>query len=157
MGRVIIVITICFLSALLYRLGGIGKPWTTFKARDAGCSLCAVGIMLALGVQVYWWVHLLSFGLMWAALSTYTYGIPKPNGNVQWYHWLLHGIMVQFSGLLYVIFLKSSLGWFAVGVGMSGLLVVAWSQLMDDVNWEEGGRGFIVAFMKWWLVIQAVV
>jgi hypothetical protein len=58
----------CLLSGILYRLGGIGKPFNT-KWRDLGCPTI---LTILLTVLFGWhWVYLLVFGLSFGALTTY--------------------------------------------------------------------------------------
>ena len=58
------------LNAILYRLGGYGKPFNT-KYRDFGCPAIALGTLFLLGVRAPWWCWFFSFGLMFGSLTTY--------------------------------------------------------------------------------------
>ena len=84
-GVIMIVGTIIatVLSAWFYRLGGLSKeqgkkdfPWLpdwvfNTKARDVGCTLVSFGWMILFFGKVGWYVHPISFGLMFASLTTY--------------------------------------------------------------------------------------
>lgn len=136
MALVIWLIASC-LSALLYRLGGIGKPWNT-RFRDAGCPLVALGLWWYIdGFSLsQWWAYLLVFGLSWGALSTYWDWI---TGKDNFY---LHGF---FCGLATFPLFWCGVHWWAilaraivcaVGIGL-------WSKWIGNDTTEESGRGFI--------------
>lgn|SRR3990167_2832006 len=63
-----LILSVC--SGILYRKGGTSKGT---KWRDLGCPLIA---LLAIWLQAnfiipYWWAYLLTYGLMFASLTTY--------------------------------------------------------------------------------------
>jgi len=137
------------LSAVLYRMGGMGDegrkkfpnvPAWFFdsKARDIGCSLVTVGITggLSLLPNSPWWAYLLSFLLLFGALTTYwdfLFGYDN--------FWM-HGAM---CGLAFAPFM-----WFdeplALGIRIAVLAILmgAWSAVVGKDWLEEGGRGFFL-------------
>jgi len=67
------------ISGLLGRMGGAAKSgkWYDFllntKTRDAGCSLLTVIAWIScFGLNLsFWWVYIITFGLLWATFTTY--------------------------------------------------------------------------------------
>lgn len=126
-------------------MGGtsLGTRW-----RDCGVSLI---IALYLGYIAYLkgflglWVAVSlfpTFGLGWAALTTYRYFLPKPS-DYKWYHYSLHGFMVALSA---TFFAWASGYW--LGFGIRSIvccgLVGFWSHIISKDTLEEWGRGFIL-------------
>lgn len=70
--KIILILVASLISATLYRLGGIGKPFDT-KYRDLGCPLVFLGLFWGLqGFKLaFWWVYLTVFLLTFGALTTY--------------------------------------------------------------------------------------
>jgi hypothetical protein len=99
----LLVLPLSVLSGILYRMGG-AAGWNT-KYRDVGCSLLFYGTLLAYlffsEVSLNIWGYLaclLSFGFLWASLSTYW-------DNVFGFDNLwVHGFMCGFSSLPYAIY-----------------------------------------------------
>lgn len=76
---IVYLIALAVLCGIFGRLGGAAKSgqWYDFlcntKTRDAGCSLCilAAWMLLYKFNPSFWWVYLITFGLQWAAFTTY--------------------------------------------------------------------------------------
>jgi len=137
------------LSGVLYRLGGWGGegrekypnvPGWVFdsKARDVGCSLVAVGTVGLLGLlpPAPWWAYLLSFLLLFGALTTYwdfLFGYDN---------FYMHGAM---CGLAFAPFM-----WFGeplelgIRILVLGTLMGVWSGIVGKDWLEEFGRGFFI-------------
>jgi hypothetical protein len=141
--RIIAFVALCLLSGLLYRLGGIGKPWNT-KWRDFGVPVVALAAMLVLGIGAswgLWWLHLISAVLLFGSLTTYWehWG----SDDVEWYEWLATGFVYSLAYLPYVWYLDLWIP-FLIRTIVLALLTMAWSEVIDDVDWEERGRGFLI-------------
>lgn len=136
--KILILIFFSLLSALLYRLGGIGKPFNTLY-RDLGTPLVTLLAFLILGGQFVWWIWLLCFILMFISMTTYWKGNAP---DVLWYHWLFTGLAYGFSMLPYA-FLGHWVG-FILRTGILGLLTMIWSEKNNNDTLEELGRGFLV-------------
>ncbi len=131
------------LSAILYRMGGtsLGTKW-----RDIGCSGVIVAEIALFG-QIKGIVAFISllpcFFLMWGALSTYRYFLPKPK-DYGFIHYFLHGLFVAMAMFPLMFFTGHWLGFgvrclvCAVGIGI-------WSVKTKWATLEELGRGFIIA------------
>jgi hypothetical protein len=137
-------IVMTFLSALCYHLGGIGKPYPT-KLRDIGCSLITLQSMLILhllckSALVNIIVYLLCFGLSWGALSTYW---KKKGTDAKWWNWFLHGFFVGLAAIP-CMFLGVKLYIIIIRAVILGLAMMVWSEKIDDVTWEESGRGALI-------------
>lgn len=137
-----IILVLAIIGGVLYRLGGTsaGSKW-----RDAGVSLVSVGYLaVRLPLIDGWAVGALiaSFGLMWMALSTYRYFLPKPV-DYKWWHYALHGFMVALA-VLPVALVTKHLLFFAIRCIICSMLVGGWSHLISEDNLEEFGRGFII-------------
>lgn len=139
------------ISGFFYRLGGLSKeqarqqiPWCpswiiNSKTRDVGCSLLTVLWMILFYPHVHWYVHLISFGLMWGALSTYWDFL---NGKDNFW---LHGWGIGLACLAYAI--DSGL-WIGFGVRAFALAVLmgVWCAIFKNDWIEEYGRGaFVIA------------
>ncbi len=69
-SKVIYTVVASIGSAILYRLGGMTGFNT--KLRDLGCATVGLLVMLfVVGVSCHWLIHLLSFLLLFGALTTY--------------------------------------------------------------------------------------
>ena len=129
------------LNALLYRLGGQGKPFNT-RYRDIGCSLVTLITCLVLGLTGALWAtvgaYLLTFGLSWGALASYW----KSGQDMKFRHWCFHGIGLALA-LLPIIFITRH--WLGFGIRLFLLppLIAGWSGIIGESWLEEWGRGFI--------------
>lgn len=134
----IIVITVAatVVSAMLYRLGGMAGSNT--KVRDFGCPTVALGWMLLCFQPVAWWVHFISFGLMFGALTTYW------DDLFGYDNYYMHGGMVALAYLPYAIVTGVWL-WFIVRVIVVALFMGIWCDIFKKDWVEEGGRGGIIA------------
>lgn len=144
-----IAITIIFtvLSAILYRLGGLGREQDQWipawlkntKYRDVGCSLLAVGWMAIYYERVEWFWYLASFGVLWGALTTYwDFVFEKDN------FWV-HGLGIGVAFIFYAIATGDWIGW---GIRCLSLAVLTggWCAIFKNDWVEELGRGaFIIA------------
>lgn len=138
------------LSGLLYRLGGWGGPgrvkcpnlpgwFFDTKARDIGCAIVGFSMMkFTLGIIAPWWIHLISFILLFGALTTYWDELFGYDNHY------FHGAMCAAAYLPYCFYGDP----LAIGlrVLVCGLLMGAWSKLIGKDWVEEGGRGFILIF-----------
>jgi len=147
--NIIYVILLSILSAILYRLGGSSKedqnkefPWIpkwikSFpKKRDVGCNLCTIAGCLILGINAPIWAWVLSFGLMWASLSSYwdwMFGYDN--------HWF-HMFMIGFS-MLPIMFFSFPLE-LGIRCIILALLGGGWSKYTGNATWEELGRGVLL-------------
>lgn len=125
----------CIVSGILYRLGGIGKPFNT-KFRDAGCpSVLLILTWLVFGFSwSYWWLYLIAFGLSWGALTTYWDNLFGYDNF--WFHGFMcgvAGIPLIWCGVPWWI-VVSRIAICAVGMGL-------WSKLIGWDDLEEFGRG----------------
>jgi len=129
-------------SAILYRCGGVGKPYDT-KYRDWGCSLITLITICLLNTKLVvisnWLVFTISFLLSWGALSTYW----KKSADAKWINWFFHGFGI---GLSSIPFAWIGIAWWlilirAVVLGITMMLVSEWN---DNPVWEECGRGALI-------------
>jgi len=149
-----------YISASLYRMGGcspadllaeygwVPAPIRNFpKKRDVGCGVVTglnMWLILSfLGLSSPWWIYLLTFGILWGALSTYHdtmfYNWMKPDDNF----WL-HGF---FCGLAYILFGIHTGLWLMLGIRIAVIAVFmgVWSHILfSDAFIEENGRGGIL-------------
>jgi len=127
------------LSAILYRMGGSGKPYNT-KCRDVGVPLCVAICVVLLGE--WHWSSLNSADLMFGAMTQYW-----KNGepDVKWYHWFVTGLMYAVAWLPYCYYTHNMNG-FAIYAIIISIGTVLWSEVNDNDVWEESGRGFLVTF-----------
>jgi hypothetical protein len=134
MIKLLILLIAILLSSVLYRLGGIGKPFNT-KFRDLGCPTVFTALMIILfGFNIsFWWAYLITFGLSFGALTTYwdfLFGYDN--------YWF-HGFMCGLAALPLVLFIPFSI--LAIRLIICTLGMGLWSKFIDQDWLEEGGRG----------------
>ena len=140
------------LSAVLYRTGGMSvteakrrRPWKWFpawmintKARDIGCAFISYLWVGCVFPGISWWIHLLSFALMFGALCTYWDDVF--NGVDNFY---AHGGMIALAYLPYQCAIGVGAGFtlrcIILALGM-GLLC----KYSSDDYVEECGRGALI-------------
>lgn len=124
-------------AGICYRLGGIGKPWNT-KFRDL-----LVPLFICLAMPFHWSLvicFLLSFG------SMTSYWKPKTQPDATFANWLCTGYFYTLAFLPY-FWLTNNMANYAYCMVTIPSLVAIWSEFID-LDWlEEGGRGFITAFL----------
>ena len=132
--KYIILLIGSIISAVLYRLGGIGKPFNT-KYRDLGCPLIMILVLCFLRGWTWWYISV--FGLTFAALTTYWDSVFKFDNF--WFHGFMIGIasfsLILAGVLWWLILLRAII--LALGIG-------GWSKLIKNDVLEEGGRGFLI-------------
>jgi len=147
--KIILIFIFALCSGIFYRIGGMSKKdfcLSNTKWRDLGVPIIALITMLFSGIN-FSWMLVLSTLLLFASLTTYWKKISKWIGkdteNVYYYNWFATGL---FYGLAYLPMCFA-------GISVSSILIRAivlasatmyWSEMIDDVNWEEGGRGFLI-------------
>jgi hypothetical protein len=143
MMYIALVIIMSILGGLFYRLGGLGKPFSTLY-RDLGVSGIIVAEMcLRTRINpIVGLVLLVCWGLMYASLTSYRYFLPKPK-DYNGLYYSLHGFMISFACFPFALLTHHWLGFglrcvvCAAGVGL-------WSHLISNDTAEESGRGFIL-------------
>ena len=142
--KILVWLIISLLCAVLYRLGGVGKPFDT-KYRDLGVPALCLPYLWFLGhshlLGPFWLqiaLFLGVFGLMFWALTTYwdfLFGFDN--------YWF-HGFAVAVACVpLYFL----GFHWWAIVIRcvILAVLVGGWSAWIK-LDWlEEGGRGFFIA------------
>ena len=131
-------LTFSLLSALLYRFGGKEGYHTTL--RDVGVPCVLLLAMRQLGM--WHWSLIPSALLLFASLTTYW---KKKGTDAMWWNWLLTGLGYSLSLLPYVICTGIWIN-FLIRTLVLTTLVTLWSELIGDVDIEEGGRGFFVIY-----------
>lgn len=144
MIKISIFILATILSGVLYRLGGIGKPFNT-KYRDFGVPLCGLVSMLFLGIYASWWQYLLYFGLCFGSMTTYNKWaskmIGKDDNSVYGISWFVTGLSYAFAALPVI---WGDWSGFIIRCLVVSILTAVWSCLIDTDWLEEGGRGVLV-------------
>lgn len=137
-------------SGVLYRLGGIGKPFNT-KYRDFGCPVCSVLSLLVLGIYAPWWVFILYFGASFGTMTTYWdyWG----TDDVEWYEWALTGFMYAVPALLICVFWGHWIG-FLVRCAALSVTTCLYSVIVRKASVEEFGRGFLFVISSVLLLIH---
>ena len=136
---VITILISSVVSGVLYRLGGIGRPFRTWM-RDWTIPAVVIGVMLYLGIQAVWWAWVLSYILIGAALTTY---LDRVFGYDNFY---AHGFLIAL-GLLPIV-LAGSLEWlpFLIRAIVLGLSMGWWCRKFSNDIVEEVGRGGLIIF-----------
>lgn len=83
---------------------------------------------------------LLTFLLSWGALSAYWKG---KETDMKWWNWFLHGLGI---GLAFLPMALIGIGWVLILIRavVLGITMSVWSELNDNVVWEEVGRGALI-------------
>jgi hypothetical protein len=134
-------IIVSAVAGLLYRLGGVGKPYDT-KFRDMGVPF--VGIVLLLIIYPHYSLkyiiaYLLTFGLYFASMTTYW---KRKGSDAKWWNWLLTGLGYSLAFLPFAIVSGEYFG-FCLRLVLCSVATMIWSEKIDNVVWEEFGRGVI--------------
>ena len=124
------------LCGLLYRAGGIGKPFNT-KFRDLGVPLVCLGYIIFILEPQAWWVHLISFILLFGALTTYLDKIFKKD------NFYAHGFICALSYLPYAINTGHYTGFF-IRLAIVTLFMGWWCEVNSNDVVEETGRGGVI-------------
>ena len=138
---------ICFLSGMLYRLGGLGKPFKTWMRDWVIPLVWLIGFCLIEGFSwANWWVYLSIWMLMAGALTTYW------DDLFGYDNFYAHGFMIGLASFpllfigfpIYVILLNGLI---------TGLLMGLWCKFFGNDWVEEIGRGVFVCLpLVIWLV-----
>jgi hypothetical protein len=139
---IIVMITVLasVIGGILYRLGG--KQGFNTKYRDLGVPAVFVVLMALFGAikGIFTGLSLIPcFGLMFAALTTYHYFLPKPP-DYKWYHYAMHGFFCSLAAIFYA-WASGNWLWFGVRVGINTVFISAWSYWIGWDDLEEFGRG----------------
>jgi len=144
---VIMLIAFSFVAGVLYRLGGIGKPFNT-KYRDFGVPIIYILYLLYSGTPFN--VYLIASAiLLFISLTTYWKCVSRWLGqsteNVHWYNWLCTGLVYGLAGFPLAMYYGN---WhlFALRVVLLSLVTMCWSESIGDADLEEVGRGFFIIF-----------
>lgn len=138
----------CITSAVLYRLGGIGDPFSG-KFRDIGCSVITVIALLSFSEDYsfqFILANIVHAGLLFASLTTYNkwtndlFGRRKD--RMYWHNWLVTGLFYGLSALPLLFIIP----WYWIvlrALVLSGLMT-AWCESVKNTTIEEAGRGFLI-------------
>jgi hypothetical protein len=134
---------LAIMAGVLYRLGGTkhGTLW-----RDLGVPTCVL-LYVSLTAGFHWSL-IASFGLLFAALTTYNkwFGklvLKRKDNEVHWEGWLITGLFYGLSMLPYTIYDGNWLG-FGLRASVLALFTCLWSESIGKDWLEEGGRGFAI-------------
>jgi len=136
------ILILSVVSGILYRLGGKGGFKNAKLIRRIGVPLVALLALKVLGFALAWWVWILTFGLMFFAMTTYFSTVFDPDDNVEWPEWALVGLLYGIS----LFFVANYTGyWFGWGIRTAtlGIVICLWSQAIGWDDLEEFGRGFL--------------
>lgn len=143
LSKILVIFALSWPAGYLYRWGGtsMGTLW-----RDIGCNLVLIGSLIVLNFNdLSLWLGIclfLTFGLQWAALSTYRYFLPKPPDYL-WYHYALHGFMIASAALPFAIVTGLWKG-YIIRCIVTGIALGVWSHATNVDVQEERGRGWIL-------------
>lgn len=134
------------LASILYRLGGIGRPFDT-KYRDFGVPIVALLVYAGMcnpWLYFEWWRWLLSFLLMFGACTTYHSWLSRllgyKDGEERWFNYAMHGFAFAFAILPLV---WGEWPGFLIRCGVVSTLTALWSHYTHTDWIEEKGRGVI--------------
>lgn len=127
---------VSLVSAILYRLGGIGRPFRSWM-RDWVIPLPVCIWLWCNGVHS-WWL-LLSYALMGGGLTTYYDSVPFNKGKDNFY---MHGFFIGLA----LIPLAAWIPWWAILLRsvVLGALMGIWCHIWGNDWTEELGRGAFI-------------
>ena len=132
------ILVLSFLSAIFYRLGGIGGKWYfNTKMRDIGCSIITIISLLILGIIVSFWIYIIVFGLSWLTLSAY-WGLDEKKFG----YWA-HGLGLSLA-LLPIAYITGNWLGFTLRTIVLTASITIWSEYTKWDVLEESGRGFLI-------------
>jgi len=134
------------ISGILYRLGGIGKPFNT-KVRDFGVPSVSVGLLIYYsinyGIELNSWMILALVGTFLAMFgSMTTYCTPEGQEDVMWWNWAMTGLLYGVSGVFFAIATGNWIG-FGIRTILLGVTIALWSEWISWDDLEEFGRGVL--------------
>lgn len=143
--KVCAIIALSILSGVLYRMGGSSKFDTLY--RDIGCPLTLVASLYILGLGVSWWASFLTFLLAFGAMTSYfkwasAWYRDDWRDNVYPPSWAFTGLMYGVC-LLPCLWSGLPLNDFILRLVIVTILIPLFSELYDNVVYEEFSRGFI--------------
>lgn len=137
--QIILTIVLSIISAILYRMGGYGKPFNKLYRR-IGCSLISTCLVIIIGIHAQWWLYILYAGASYGVLTTYwdKWG----TDDVEWYEWALTGFAYAASAVMLCIGWGH---WIGFSIRCVVLTVFTWGISAGSKNvWvEELGRGVV--------------
>ena len=134
--KMVTIIALSLIAGFLYRAGG--SDWANTKYRDFGVPI--VMLLAMWHLKLWHWSLIPSAIALFASLTTY---FKKKGADALWWNWALVGLITAFSMVFYAWASGHWLG-FWIRCALNTVLIMAWSEWQDEVNAEEGGRGFII-------------
>jgi len=137
--KIIIVILSSIICSVLYYFGGETNYNT--KIRDIGCPVISCGLVAwhfyPLTPMGWTWL-IISFLCSFGSMTTYWKG---DKVDVKWYHWLITGMIYSLAMLPFCWFMGL---WVQLIIRtiILAIIIMFWSEKIDDVFLEAGGRGF---------------
>ena len=135
--KIVLWFGLSILSGAFYRLGGWEKGNRLFRL--LGCPLTALGLFWGFaGLNVaYWWLYLLTFGLMAGAVASY-WGLDEEKFGY-WAHALSLSLAV-------IPLYWTGIHWWAILIRSIILIpaITLWSEYTSIDTIEEFGRGFFI-------------
>lgn len=135
-----IIILLSLIAGLLYRFGGMGKPFNRYYRRLGVPAIVLITLIL-LHRALPWWAYLSVFALQFGTLTTY-FKFGK-QADVVWYNWALTGLFCSLAVLPVVCVTHTWMG-FCLRSGLILGVYVVVSELFDSVWIEELGRGAVL-------------
>lgn len=133
--KILLILILSVISAVFYRMGGSGRFHRLWRILGVP-ALTIVAVWACFGVKMaYWWVYLLSFGLMCAAISTY-FDFLFGYDNF-WFH----GLMLGAAAFPIAYTTGHWLG-FILRCAILSVFMGLWCKFWKWDIAEETGRGF---------------
>uniref|UniRef100_A0A6H2A501 Uncharacterized protein n=1 Tax=viral metagenome TaxID=1070528 RepID=A0A6H2A501_9ZZZZ len=115
------------------------------KFRDFGIPTVGIIVLLAIGNYTHssgWNIasYIITFGLMFASQTTY---FKKKGAEGKWWNWFLvglaNGVALIPYGIIHGQVWEAIIRTLILAIG-----ITIWSEINDDVVWEEMGRGILI-------------
>ena len=141
--KLIILFVLALAGGILYRMGGASGYNTKF--RDLGIPTVGIILLTILNYPThinlcYMVTNVVTFGLMFASQTTY---FKKKGTEAKWWNWALVGLANGLALLPWALYSGLWIEWGIRTIGLVALITI-WSEIIDNVVWEEFGRGFII-------------
>ena len=129
-------------SAILYHIAGRGGFKGAKLLRRLGCSFIALLLYILLaGFKLgHIWAYIVFWGLNYGALSSYMSELQEPKDNVNWFEWLITGLLYGISAFPLCIASGKWVGFIIRTIILTfGIMLIR--EKFGEVEIEELGSG----------------
>lgn len=162
---ILITLLMAIISGILYRFGGASKKGDWMDSlrnsitRDSGCSFLTISNLLLFFIVLnnYWWLSIISCGLLYGALTTYHTWTNKllniPKEDKYWFNWIITGFCYGLCDIIMITYTHQWIGFFSKLLFLT-LSITLWTTYIKTATWSERGRGFFLLISNLFYLIK---